>query len=93
MDKVKVPITRVGITMRVDVCREGEEKRDSIDQGLFLWVQSMVKCGRIKLFKVKGTENPADLLTKHLTAPIMHKLIELFGFSMRGGRANLTPSA
>ena len=41
MDKVKVPITRVGITMRVDVCREGEEKRDSIDQRLLLWVQSM----------------------------------------------------
>ena len=41
MDKVKVPITRVGITMRVDVCREGGEKRDSIDQRLLLWVQSM----------------------------------------------------
>ena len=27
--------------MRVDVCREGEEKRDSIDQRLLLWVQSM----------------------------------------------------
>ena len=41
MDKVEGPIIRIGITMRVDVCRKGEEKRDSIDQRLLLWVQSM----------------------------------------------------
>ena len=41
MDKVEGPIIRIGITMRVDVCLKGKEKRDSIDQRLLLWVRSL----------------------------------------------------
>ena len=32
----------------------------------YLWVQERVRSGDLVLQKVKGTENPADLLTKHL---------------------------
>ena len=59
----------------------------------YLWVQERVRDGDIKLHKVRGTVNPADLLTKHLTAPVMHKLIDLFGFSFKEGRSTLTPAA
>eukprot|EP00969_Alexandrium_andersonii_P260382 11511999-Alexandrium_andersonii.AAC.1 len=31
-----------------------------------LWLQEKVQEGRIGLMKVKGTENPADILTKHV---------------------------
>jgi len=33
----------------------------------YLWVQDLVKDGRLKLLKIKGTENPADIGTKHLS--------------------------
>jgi hypothetical protein len=32
----------------------------------FLWIQDLVKTGRLSVLKVKGTENPADVGTKHL---------------------------
>jgi len=44
----------------------------------YLWVQDLVKDGRLKLLKVKGTENPADIGTKHLSiAEVEKKLIEI----------------
>ena len=33
----------------------------------YLWVQDLIKDGRLKLMKVKGKENPADIGTKHLS--------------------------
>ena len=33
-----------------------------------LWLQAQVRSGAVELRKVKGTENPADLFTKHLTS-------------------------
>ena len=33
-----------------------------------LWLQQEVKDGRVKLFKVAGDANPADILTKYLDA-------------------------
>lgn len=41
MDNLAGSMPRIGITMRVDVCLEGKERRDSIDQRLLLWVQSL----------------------------------------------------
>ena len=34
-----------------------------------LWLQSKVADGTIKITKVRGTENPADALTKYLSGP------------------------
>ena len=59
----------------------------------YLWVQEKVRNGEVILHKVKGTVNPADLFTKYLTAPIIHKLVELFNYSYQGGRADSTPSS
>lgn len=33
----------------------------------YLWIQELIKDGRIKLLKVKGVNNPADVGTKHLS--------------------------
>ena len=33
----------------------------------WLWLQEEVRRGRVKVYKIKGTENPADLLTKYLS--------------------------
>ena len=59
----------------------------------YLWVQERVRNGDIVLHKVKGTVNPADLLTKYLSAHIMLKLMNLYCFEYAEGRSALTPSA
>jgi hypothetical protein len=33
----------------------------------YLWIQDVIKEGRINLLKIKGTDNPADIGTKHLS--------------------------
>ena len=47
----------------------------------YLWVQDLVKEGRVQLLKVKGTENPADLGTKHLSIAETEK--HLLGIGLR----------
>ena len=57
-----------------------------------LWLQQKVRSGAVELRKVKGTENPADLFTKHLTsAPRIEALLKLFGCEYREGRAASAP--
>ena len=58
----------------------------------YLWVQERVRNGDIVLKKVLGTQNPADLLTKHLTSPDMLKYLSKFGAVSRDGRASVTPT-
>ena len=58
-----------------------------------LWVQERIRTGDIQLFKVKGSENPADLLTKHLPSTTLTTLMNLYGFECQGRRHTLTPSA
>ena len=45
----------------------------------YLWIQDLVKEGRIKLLKVKGTENPSDVGTKHLSFAEMNGLLLSIG--------------
>ena len=58
----------------------------------YLWVQERVRNGDLELRKVLGTENPADLLTKHLSSPDMLKYLSKFGAEHRDGRAAVTPT-
>ena len=58
-----------------------------------LWVQQAVRSGRIDLKKIKGDENPADLLTKHnQTQDRVEKLVSLFDCYLKSGRAETAPS-
>ena len=45
----------------------------------YLWIQDLVKEGRIKLLKVKGSENPADIGTKYLSFAEMNELMLKIG--------------
>lgn len=40
-----------------------------------LWIQEAQSAGSIACHKVSGTDNPADLMTKHLPAPKMRPLV------------------
>ncbi len=52
----------------------------------------MVRRGRVEVWKVKGTENPADVFTKHLAnAKTVDALLKLFGCEYRSGRPDGAP--
>ena len=59
----------------------------------YLWVQERVRAKGIALHRVRGSDNPADLMTKFLTAPVINKLTQLFRFTFLEGRSALTPQA
>ena len=87
---VRVPLrTWTDSTASMGICgRSGLGKLRHIDTQC-LWLQQKVRSGAVVLRKVKGTENPADLFTKHLTsAPCVEALLRLFGCEYRGGRPN-----
>ena len=76
----------------IGICsRQGLGKLRHLDTHT-LWVQQTVRNRRIELKKVLGTENPADLLTKH-TCPgeKLRQLVALYGCVYKGGRADSAP--
>ncbi len=79
-------------TATMGICgRQGLGKLRHIDTQC-LWVQQRVRDKSFELRKVKGTENPADLFTKHLTsAATVESLLKLFGCEYRDGRAATAP--
>jgi hypothetical protein len=71
--------------------RQGLGKLRHIDTHT-LWVQERVRNKSMKLRKVKGELNPADLLTKHMPSrEKLTQLVELFGCAFVDGRAASAP--
>ena len=56
-----------------------------------LWIQDAVRQRRVYLEKVLGTENPADLMTKHLDQKSIDKNLEKIGCRLLVGRAKSAP--
>ena len=52
-----------------------------------LWVQERVEEGELRVDKVAGEDNPADLCTKHLTAKKIDNFMRCLDFEYREGRA------
>ena len=70
--------------------RSGLGKLCHLETG-YLWLQAAVKANTLQVRKVLGTENPADLLTKHLAAADMSKNIEKLHMSPEEGRTEAVP--
>ena len=66
--------------------RQGISKVRHIDVNV-LWLQQQVAKKIVPLVKVDGTENCADLLTKHLTTMIQEKHVKMMKLEFRDGRA------
>ena len=49
----------------------------------FLFMQDLVASGQLKLSKIPSERNPADVLTKHLQASTLHKLLPKLGVMTR----------
>ena len=71
--------------------RAGLGKLRHLETG-YLWLQSAVKAKKLQVRKVLGTENPADLLTKHLAAAEMWKRLETLEISVEEGRTEAVPA-
>ena len=56
-----------------------------------LWAQERLRAGDFKPFKVPGTENPADLMTKHLSRAEADKHLWSMGVMRVTGRASAAP--
>ena len=57
----------------------------------FLWVQERVRNGDLKLFKVRGEFNPADLMTRYLNSESIRKHMSTFNLVYKEDRSSLTP--
>ena len=57
-----------------------------------LWVQERVRSGDFKLLKVLGTDNPADMMTKHITREQLLKHSTCIGCKFIEGRPEIAPS-
>ena len=70
--------------------RAGLGKLRHLETG-YLWLQSAVKAKKLHVRKVPGTENPADLLTKHLSSAEMWKYLEKLQMMPEDGRSGAVP--
>ena len=70
--------------------RAGLGKLRHLETG-YLWLQAAVKAKRLQVRKVLGTENPADLFTKHLAAAEMWKYLEALNIAPEEGRTRAVP--
>ena len=57
----------------------------------FLWIQEKVRNDELDVVKVAGTENPADLLTKHVPAELIRRHTVKLGIVLGSGRAATAP--
>ena len=56
-----------------------------------LWVQDRLRTNDFRLLKVLGSENVADILTKHVNRPTLCKHMAAMGLKQIPGRADLAP--
>ena len=87
------PEVHAGSSAAIGICRRcgiGKVRHLALAQ---LWVQDLVRDKVCRLFKVFGTENPADLLTKPLSRAEIDGHLTRLGLSRATGRAESAPQA
>ena len=69
--------------------RRGVGRIRHLDVGT-LWLQEVQLRQKVAFMKVKGTSNPADLMTKHLFQDVISEYMEKLSFELRDGRSKAT---
>ena len=88
---------RCGITMGVDAAATiGVVKRHGVGRVRhldvrYLWIQEKIRSGDFHVWKVLGTENPADLMTKFLSSEQIHAALVSMNAWFMEGRAVSAP--
>ena len=88
--EVKAPVNADSSTARSIASRRGAGRVRHIEVRE-LWVQDRVAKGELSVVKVKGEENVADGLTKHVDRQKMEQYMEACGMVRRSGRHELCP--
>ena len=89
--RIVEPHLKVDATAAIGIAqRKGLGKLRHLDTQS-LWIQDAVRQRRVHLEKVLGTENPSDLLTKHLDAKTIEKYMTKMGVVALEGRAGTAP--
>ena len=68
------------------VKRRGCGKMRHVKVGM-LWVQEKQETGELQYAKVRGTDNPADLMTKNVNTALADKMTGILGQRFVDGRA------
>ena len=79
-------------TAAIGICRRRGLGRIRHLHTADLWVQDRLKKGDFSLTKVAGSDNPADILTKHVSRDIMLKHMKNMGLKEEEGRAGSAPT-
>ena len=82
---------RTDSTAAIGICRKtglGKVRHLAVGQ---LWVQEKLRSGEFSLHKHPGSENPGDLLTKHVDASTLQSHCERAGLKFLPGRAGSAP--
>ena len=80
----------LGVEMRLRIHTDSSACRGICGQtGVpLLWLQGMVQCRKLSIVRIPGKVNPADLLTKYLTADLIVQNLRLLGFGSAEGRTH-----
>ena len=89
--KVKIEI-HFDATAAIGICKRQGLGRVRRIATADLWDQQRVRSKDLKLFKLPGTENPSDLMTKYKTAPEASRFMSMLGIRRLDGRPALAPS-
>jgi hypothetical protein len=76
----------------IGICRRsgiGRVRHLAVGQ---LWVQERVRTKDILLYKVLGTSNPADALTKHVPREVADRHVSAMQLTRESGRAKTAPN-
>ena len=64
------------------VSRFGASRKTKHVQLRFLYMQELVTTGLVRMKKVLGTLNPADILTKYVPGETLYRHLPTFGFGV-----------
>ena len=81
------PAAAIGICRRSGI---GRVRHLAVGQ---LWVQEGLRRGDFTLFKVRGDQNPADVLTKNVSRDVLDRHLRTLGLERAEGRAATAPRA
>ena len=62
--------------------RLGNGKRMRHLEGAELWVQQILKTKKVRILKIAGKLNPADLFTKYFSSPDIIRHMQFLGYSL-----------
>ena len=77
----------------IGICRRsgiGRVRHLAVGQ---LWVQEGLRRGDFELYKVRGDQNPADVLTKSVPREVLDRHLRTLGLERAEGRAASAPHA